>query len=126
MLKMNYSDFSTKTIEQIEKAAQKRGINRLYEKSRDDIIGEIIAHDAYYKGKEDARREIPTPAPKLVEVKTPEKREKYHFKDEYHGEDYYLELTDSQANFFDWLDNHGAINNDYKLEPLSHMEFEAP
>lgn len=123
---MNYSDFSTKTIEQIEKAAQKRGINRLYEKSRDDIIGEIIAHDAYYKGKEDARREIPTPAPKLVEVKTPEKREKYHLEDGYHGENYYLELTNSQASFYRWLDEKNIAFSNAKFEPLEDLDFEAP
>ena len=122
MLKMNYSDFSTKTIEQIEKAAHKRGINRLYEKSRDDIIGEIIAHDAYYEGKEDARRKISTP----VKVNLPEKREKYHLEDEYHGENYYLELTDSQANFYRWLDEKSIVFSDAKFEPLEDLDFEAP
>lgn len=121
MLKMNYSDFSTKTFDQIEKAAKKRGINP-YKISRENLIGMIIAHDAYYEGKEDARREIATP----VKVNLPEKRTKYHLEDAYHGENYYLELTESQMNFYNWLENKSIILSDVRFEPLDDMDFEAP
>jgi hypothetical protein len=119
MLKMNYSDFSSKTFDQIEKAAKKRGINP-YRISREDLIGMIIAHDAYYEGKEDARREISTP----VKVNLPEKRAKYHLTD---GRDnYYLELTDSQVRFFEWLKDYGISPYDNELEAIEEMTFEAP
>ena len=121
MLKMNYSDFSSKTTDQIEKAARKRGINP-YRINREDLIGMIIAHDAYYEGQEDARRKISTP----VKVNLPEKREKYHLEDEYHGENYYLELTDSQASFYNWLEEKSIVFSDAKFEPLENLDFEAP
>ena len=121
MLKMNYSDFSSKTFDQIEKAAKKRGINP-YRISREDLIGMIIAHDAYYEGKEDARREISTsPSKPLLE-----KRAKYCLKDNYIGKNYYIELTNSQASFYNWLEEKNISFDASKLESLGDLNFEAP
>lgn len=105
----------------MKRPQKKRGINP-YKISRENLIGMIIAHDAYYEGQEDARRKISTP----VKVNLPEKREKYHLEDEYHGENYYLELTDSQANFYRWLDEKSIVFSDAKFEPLGDLDFEAP
>ena len=119
MLKMNYTDFSSKTFDQIKKAAKKRGINP-YKISRENLIGMIIAHDAYYEGKEDARRETSKP----VKVNLLEKRAKYHFTD--NGDNYYLELTDSQVRFFEWLKDYGISPYDSELEAIEEMDFTAP
>jgi hypothetical protein len=119
MLKMNYSDFSTKTLDQIRKAAKKRGINP-YAISRDDLIGMIIANDAYYEGKEKARREMCPPKP----VRMPEKRMKYHLTD--NRDSYYLSLTDTQVSFFEWLKENGISPYDNELETIEEMDFEAP
>jgi len=119
MLKMNYSDFSSKTFDQIEKAAKKRGINP-YKISRENLIGMIIAHDAYHEGKEDARRETSKP----VKVNLLEKRAKYHLTDD--RDNYYLELTDSQVRFFEWLKDYGISPYDNELKAIEEMTFEAP
>lgn len=133
MLKMNYSNLKKKNWEQIVKECGRRAIHAYTDypaqkRPIEDLIGEIIAHDAYYEGRNDAMREIPIPAPELVEVKIrePEKREKYRLIDEYHGESYFLELTDSQINFYHWLENQSLLNGDVTIEKLDEMEFEAP
>lgn len=123
MLKMNYSDFAKKTTTQLIKAAKKRGINP-NGLIREDIIGALIANDAYYEGRANGLREMCPP--KQIPVKMTEKREKYHLEDEYHGENYYLELTDSQTALYKWLEEKNIVFGDAKFEPLNCINFEAP
>lgn len=118
MLKMNYSDFEHKTTTQIIKEADKRGIVRrninCADVSRNDLIGKIIAHDAYHEGKNDALRNAPQTT----------KREKYHL--EYGDDNYFLKLTNEQKQFFEYLLEH-SINPEYaELNKIEKMKFEAP
>jgi hypothetical protein len=117
MLKMNYSDFSSKTFDQIEKAAKKRGINP-YRISREDLIGMIIAHDAYHEGKSNATS-------KTVEVKIPEKRKDYRLSEEGDA-GRFLRLTDTQVDFFSWLKDNCISPYNSELESISDIDFEAP
>lgn len=58
MLKMNYSDFKKKNYNQLIKECERRGIQHYDSKGNifpaDDLIGRIIAYDAYYEGRDDA------------------------------------------------------------------------
>lgn len=126
MLKMNYSDFYYKNVDQIIKAAERRGISRYKngkQLTRDDLIGEIIAHDAYYEGKEDARREMP----EVCVHKTEKPRKKYRLQDVDREENYYLELTEEQVNFFTYLNQElDLFGCNCTLESISNIPFKAP
>lgn len=128
MLKMNYSDFKNKTTIQIIKEADRRGIVRRNVNpanvSRNDLIGRIIAHDAYYEGKEDGRRELGND--KHYPYNQPHSctRKEYTLNND--GNILYLKLTKEQVDFFHYLEEHGIdIGNDY-LEEFSGTKFEAP
>ncbi len=121
MLKMNYSDFYYKSHEQIGKAAERRGISRYNSSGKllneNDLIGAIIAHDAYYEGKNDALRG-------LNNVESHPRKKYILQRDE--ETTLYLELTKEQVNFFRYLERIG-IDTDYAtLEELSVGDFEAP
>lgn len=128
MLKMNYSDFEHKTMEQIIKAGHRRGIsqykpNSRKELTRGDLIGKIIAHDAYYEGKDNARREMS----EVCIRKTEKPRKKYRLRDLDREEDYYLELTEEQVNFFSYLNQElDLFSCNCTLESISDITFKAP
>lgn len=124
MLKMNYSDFEHKTIEQIIKAGKRRGISQYKPNlTRGDLIGKIIAHDAYYEGKDNARREMS----EVYVHKTEKPRKKYRLRDLDREEDYYLELTEEQVNFFAYLNQElDLFSCNCILESISDITFKAP
>lgn len=103
MLKMNYSDLKQKNYNQIVKECERRNINiftcRGNDIPIDDLIGKIIAHDAYYEGRDDALNGRPS---KIGNNYSQEKRERYILSTE---DDYIhnLKLTESQKNLLTWL-----------------------
>ena len=103
MLKMNYSDLKKKNYNQLIKECERRGIQHYDSKgnifSADDLIGRIIAYDAYYEGRDDALNGRPS---KINNNYSQEKRERYILSTE---DDYIhnLKLTESQKNLMTWL-----------------------
>ena len=130
MLKMNYSAYQHKTLRQIVKEAHRRGIpvsfNGEY-KERDDLIGEIIAHDAYYEGRNDAMRSFPDKKPvKVVKVDViTDEREKYMLKEPEYSP-VFLRLTPDQINFAKWCIDHDICFCDAILEKTEDRKWETP
>lgn len=100
MLKVNYSDLCGKSRVQIEKEANKRGIryNRFTETR--DIIGMIIAHDAYYEGQDDARKGV-CKLSNHTANEPKEGRGHYIITDD-SGNNYNVALTPDQARAINW------------------------
>lgn len=100
MLKMNYSDFKKKNYNQLVKECERRGIYTFNSKgnslSADDLVGKIIAHDAYYEGRNDV---LNGRSPKIE--RKANNRRKYCLRCE-DADPYYLELTEEQYNFLNW------------------------
>ena len=100
---MNYSDFKKKNYNQLIKECERRGIQTYDSKgnifSADDLVGRIIAYDAYYEGRDDALNGRPS---KISNNYSQEKRERYILSTE---DDYIhnLKLTESQKNLLAWL-----------------------
>ena len=110
MLKMNYSNFEKKNYNQLIKECERRGIQTYDSKgnifSPNDLVGRIIAYDAYYEGRDDALNGRPS---KINNNYSQEKRERYILSTE---DDYIhnLKLTESQKTLMTWL-----MDNDINL-----------
>lgn len=107
MLKMNYSDLSKKNYNQIVKECERRGICSvsINEKHNyNDLIGKIIAHDAYYEGRDDALngREKAIHSTSKNSTSEGNKRKTYIFYD-YNNDSYYFKLTKDQVNLINCL-----------------------
>lgn len=106
MLKMNYSDYEKKDLGAVYKQATRRGITPFLPssnfsfKKREDIIGEIIAYDAYYEGRNDVMRERCEPV-ETNPVKNENKRKAYQLQEE-DCDPIFLKLTPAQAKFAEW------------------------
>ena len=101
MLKMNYSDFKGKNYHQLIKECERRGIDTFNHEgmsmSAEDLVGKIIAHDAYYEGRDDA---LNGRSPK-IKTECRDNRRRYCLRCE-DTDPYYLKLTLDQYNFLDW------------------------
>lgn len=125
MLKMNYSDFKGKNYHQLLKECERRGIDTFDHNgmsvSADDLVGKIIAYDAYFEGRDDAFNGRP---PK-VEMKPKNNRRKYCLRCE-DADPYYLELTEEQYNFLNW-----GIRNEIwlphaEVDEIGDVKWETP
>lgn len=132
MLKMNYSNLTSKSLEQIHKQADRRGINPYAQKyifkSREDIIGEIIAHDAYYEGRNDAMRSIPDKHHKQAEVKVDaiaDRREKYRLQ-ELDYDPFFLRLTPDQIKFAQWCFDNKIDFSCTTFEKIDEVKYVSP
>lgn len=124
MLKMNYSDFKGKNYNQLIKECERRGISTFNYKgmslSADDLVGKIIAHDAYFEGRNDA---LNGRSPKIEEKSN--NRRKYCLRCE-DTDPYFLKLTLDQYGFLNW-----CIENDISLpgaqvDEIGDVEWETP
>ena len=125
MLKMNYSDFKKKNYSQLVKECERRGIYTFNSKgsslSADDLVGKIIAHDAYYEGRDDALNGRPS----KIEMSRKDDRRKYCLRCE--GEDpYYLNLTLDQYNFLDWCIRHDIWFPNAQVDEIGEVKWETP
>lgn len=125
MLKMNYSDFKGKNYNQLVKECERRGIQTYNSKgntfSADDLVGKIIAYDAYYEGRNDA---LNGRSPK-TEEKTKPDRTRYRFR-EYDGTEHYVMLTPEQERFMRW-NNDNCINYDgIDIDIIENINWETP
>ena len=124
MLKMNYSNLKRKNYYQLVKECDRRGISHFDYKGKsipaDDLIGEIIAHDAYYEGRNDA---LNGRFPKIEEKSN--NRRKYCLRCE-DADPYYLELTEEQYNLLNW----GIRNEIYlphaEIDEMNEIRWETP
>ena len=125
MLKMNYSDFKGKNYNQLVKECERRGIYTFNSKgnslSAEDLVGKIIAHDAYYEGRDDALNGRPS----KIEINHKDERTRYRFQ-EYDGTEHYVMLTHEQERFMRW--NHdNAINYDsMNIDVMENIDWETP
>ena len=125
MLKMNYSDFKKKNYNQLIKECERRGIQHYDSKGNifpaNDLVGRIIAYDAYYEGRDDALNGRPS----KVEMNRKDERRRYCLRCE-DSDPYYLKLTIDQYNFLEW-----CIENDISLpgaqvDEIGDVEWETP
>ena len=125
MLKMNYSDFEKKNYRQLVKECERRGIYTFNSKgnslSAEDLVGKIIAHDAYYEGRDDALNGRPS----KVKMEHKDNRRKYCLRCE-DTDPYFLKLTLDQYNFINW-----CIANDIsflgtQVDEIGDVEWETP
>lgn len=125
MLKMNYSDFKGKNYNQLVKECERRGIYTFNSKgsslSAEDLVGKIIAYDAYYEGRNDA---LNGRSPKIEKKSMPD-RTRYRFL-EVDGIEHYVMLTPEQERFMRW--NHdNAVNYDsMDIDIIENIEWETP
>jgi hypothetical protein len=71
---------------------------------KEDLIGKIIAHDAYYEGRDDAlngREKVIHSIPK--NLTSEENNRKNYILSDYNGETYYLKLTQDQISLLNFL-----------------------
>lgn len=122
---MNYSDFKKKNYSQLAKECDRRGIYIFNSKgsslSAEDLVGKIIAHDAYYEGRDDALNGRPS----KIEMNRKDERTRYRFQ-EYDGTEHYIMLTPEQERFMRW--NHdNAINYDsVNIDVIENINWETP
>ena len=125
MLKMNYSDFKGKNYNQLVKECERRGIGTFNNKgmslSADDLVGRIIAYDAYYEGRNDA---LNGRSPK-VEKKTEPARTRYRFR-EYDGSEHYVMLTPEQERFMRWNHDNSVNYDNMDIDVIENIEWETP
>jgi hypothetical protein len=125
MLKMNYSDFKEKNYRQLVKECERRGIDtfdcRGLSMSADDLVGKIIAHDAYYEGRDDALNGRPS----KIEIERKDNRRKYCLRCE-DTDPYYLELTKEQYNFLNWCIRNGICLPYAEVDEISDVKWETP
>ena len=123
MLKMNYSDFKGKNYNQILKECERRDIQTYDSKgnifSADDLVGKIIAYDAYYEGRNDA---LNGRSPK---VKTKPERTRYRLR-ECDGTEHYVMLTPEQERFMRWSHDHYVSYNDMDIDVIDDVNWETP
>jgi len=125
MLKMNYSDFKRKNYSQLIKECERRGVSTFSHEgislSADDLVGKIIAHDAYYEGRNDALNGRSS----KIEGKTKPDRTRYRFL-EVDGTEHYVMLTPEQERFMRW--NHdNAVNYDsMDIDVIENIKWETP
>ena len=123
MLKMNYSDFKGKNYNQLIKECERRGIHTFNSKgsslSAEDLVGKIIAYDAYYEGRNDA---LNGRSPK---VETKSERTRYRLR-ECDGTEHYVMLTPEQERFMRW--NHANYINydDMDIDVIESINWETP
>lgn len=125
MLKMNYSDFKKKNYNQLVKECDRRGIYTFNSKgnslSADDLVGKIIAHDAYYEGRDDALNGRPS----KIEMGHKDNRRKYCLRCE-DADPYFLKLTPDQYNFLNWCIRNGIYLPNAEVDELGDVEWETP
>ena len=125
MLKMNYSDFREKNYNQLIKECERRGIQHYDSKgnifSADDLVGRIIAYDAYYEGRDDALNGRPS----KVEMNRKDDRRKYCLRCE-NADPYFLKLTHDQYNFLKWCIDNGIYLPNADVDELGDVEWETP
>jgi hypothetical protein len=123
MLKMNYSDFKGKNYHQLVKECERRGINtfdcRGLSMSADDLVGKIIAHDAYYEGRNDA---LNGRSPK---AETKPARTRYRFL-EVDGTEHYVMLTPEQERFMRWNHDNCVNYDNMDIDVIENIEWETP
>ena len=124
MLKMNYSDFKGKNYNQLIKECERRGIQTYDSKgnifSADDLVGRIIAHDAYYEGRNDA---LNGRSPKTE--KESNNRRKYCLRCE-DADPYYLKLTPDQYSLLNWCINQGIWLPNAEIDEMNEVKWETP
>jgi hypothetical protein len=125
MLKMNYSDFKKKNYNQLVKECERLGIYTFNSKgsslSAEDLVGKIIAHDAYYEGRDDALNGRP---PK-IEIDRKDNRRKYCLRCE-DTDPYFLKLTIDQYNFLNWCIEHDISLVGAQVNEIGDVEWETP
>ena len=125
MLKMNYSDLKEKNYSQLVKECARRGIYTFDSKgsslSKDDLIGKIIACDAYYEGRNDA---LNGRSPK-IETEYKDNRRKYCLRCE-DTDPYYLKLTPDQYNLLNWCINQEVWLPHAEVDEMNEIEWETP
>ena len=125
MLKMNYSDFKKKNYNQLIKECKRRGLYTFDSKGNslpaDDLVGKIIACDAYYEGRDDA---LNGRSPK-IETECKDNRRKYCLRCE-ESDPYYLKLTPDQYNLLDWCIHHAIWFPNAEVDELGDVEWETP
>lgn len=127
---MNYSDYYRKTSVQICKEASRRGIPLYFngrEKDRNDLIGEIIAHDAYYEGRDDAMKSRAPKLPPRYDTPTQPQDNRINYRlQEEDCDPVYLRLTQEQANFATWCLEHEINFYCASLDRIDSIKWETP
>ena len=125
MLKMNYSDLKKKNYNQLIKECERRGIQHYDSKgnifSADDLIGRIIAYDAYYEGRDDALNGRPS----KVEMNHKDGRTRYRFL-EYDGTEHYIMLTPEQERFMRWNHDNAVNYDNMNIDIIENIDWETP
>lgn len=125
MLKMNYSDFKGKNYNQLVKECERRGIQTYDSKgntfSADDLVGRIIAYDAYYEGRDDALNGRPS----KIETGHKDNRRKYCLRCE-DADPYFLKLTLDQYNFLDWCIRNEIYLRHAEVDKIGDVNWETP
>ena len=123
MLKMNYSDFKKKNYNQLIKECERRSIQTYDSKgnlfSADDLVGRIIAYDAYYEGRDDALNGRPS------KVETKPVRTRYRLR-ECDGTEHYVMLTPEQERFMRWNHDHYISYDDMSIDVIEDINWETP
>jgi hypothetical protein len=123
MLKMNYSDFKGKNYSQLIKECERRGIRTYNSKGdifpADDLVGKIIAYDAYYEGRNDALNG------RSSKVETEPARTRYRLR-ECDGTEHYVMLTPEQEHFMRWSHDHYVNYDDMDIDVIEDIEWETP
>lgn len=125
MLKMNYSDFKKKNYNQLIKECERRGIQHYDSKGNifpmDDLIGRIIAYDAYYEGRDDALNGRPS----KVEMERKDSRHKYCLRCD-DIDPYFLQLTLDQYNFIKWCIENDISFLNAQVNEIGDVKWETP
>ena len=125
MLKMNYSDLKKKNYNQLIKECERRGIQHYDSKGNifpaDDLIGRIIAYDAYYEGRDDALNGRPS----KIETERKDNRRRYCLRCE-DTDPYYLKLTIDQYNLLNWCINQEVWLPHAEVDEIGEIEWETP
>ena len=125
MLKMNYSDFKKKNYNQLIKECERRGIQHYDSKgnifSADDLVGRIIAYDAYYEGRDDALNGRPS----KIEMNHKDERRKYCLRCE-DTDPYFLKLTIDQYNLLDWCIRQEVYLPHAEVDEIGEVNWETP
>ena len=123
MLKMNYSDFKGKNYNQILKECERRDIQTYDSKgnifSADDLVGKIIAYDAYYEGRNDA---LNGRSPK---IETKPEPTRYRLR-ECDGTEHYVMLTPEQERFMQWSHDNYVNYCDMDIDVIEDINWETP
>jgi len=125
MLKMNYSDLAKKSYSQLIKECERRGIRTHNDKGdifpANDLIGRIIAYDAYYEGRDDAINGRPS----KVEMGHKDNRRKYCLRTD-DSDSYFLKLTIEQYNVLDWCIHNEIDLRSAEVDEIGEVEWETP